>query len=97
MISHEDMSRISLNWTNADLIKLQGVSPQSSYIVNFIIYFWRGIRTIKVIKCPPPNSSLQEDTNSNFIPNLEMTRTQTLTLQLQTGPTYRDAPAVDQN
>ena len=37
IISHEDMSRISLNWTYADLIKIQGVSPQPSYIVNFTI------------------------------------------------------------
>ena len=57
-------------------------------------HFWRGIRTIKVIQCPP-NSSPQEDVNSNFNPNLKVNRTQTLTLsykQVVYTETHGDTP-----
>ena len=52
-------------------------------IYDIIYHFWRGIRRIKAIKCPP-TSSPQGDINSNPIIS-KINRTQTLSLKLQQG------------
>ena len=62
------MSRNARNEMHTDFNKRHKVSPRLSR--KLIYHFWREIRTVKVAKCPP-NSSSQEDINSNPNPNLK--------------------------
>ena len=76
------MPRIALNWTQADFNKRHEVSPDLSRQLHH--HFWRKIRKIKVIKCPP-NSALQRSQKSNPKTNLKEEKpTRTLTVKLRT-------------
>ena len=48
-------------------------------------HFWREIRTIKVLQCPPHYNPWREANNTNPYPKLKINWTQTLALKLQTG------------